>query len=136
MLVATASNEMAILPVGIGGRYREITTWTGAEVALEPRLSVATAMSVLVPRARLPEMAVALKLKGAVVKVRSRTFPLKTWTLVTLPSESVAEVRMATESVFPKTALLGGLVMLTLGGELAPGVTVMLACMNGWGVQW
>src|SRR5215510_13642845 len=115
MPVATASNEIAMLPVGTGGRYLEITTWTGAEVALEPRLSVATANNVLVPRVRLPAMAVALKLNGGAVKVRSRTFPLKTWTLVTLPSESVAEVRTATESVLPNTALSAGLVIVTLG---------------------
>src|SRR3954469_10263170 len=117
MLVATASKVMAMLPVGTGGRYLEITTRTGAEVALTPRLSVATATRVLVPRAKLPEMAVALKLNCGAVKVRSNTFPLKTWTLVTVPSESTAEVRMATESVLPKTELSAGLVMVTLGGR-------------------
>jgi hypothetical protein len=39
--------------------------------------------------------------------------------LVTLPSESVPTPRTATESVLPKTELSGGLVMVTLGGELA-----------------
>src|SRR5689334_6658036 len=99
-------------PIGIGGRYLEITTRTGADVPLEPRLSVAIAISVFVPRARLPPMAVALKLKDGVVTVRNRRFPLKIWILVTVPSGSVATPRTATASVLPNTALSNGLVIV------------------------
>ena len=79
---------------------------------------MATAVSVFVPSAKLPAIAVAVKLYGAVEKLRSNTAPLKSWTFVTLPSESLAEARTVTVSVLPKTALSAGLVMVTLGGTI------------------
>ena len=86
---------------------------------MAPRLSVATAVKVFVPSAKLPASAVPEKLYGAVVKLRSNTAPLKSWTFVTVPSESLAEVWTVMVSVLPKAALSAGLVMVTLGGMFA-----------------
>ena len=88
-------------------------------------MSVATAVKVFVPSAKLPAIAVAVKVYGpAPAKVRSNTVPLKNWTFVTLPSASLADATIFTLSVLPKTESSGGLVIVTLGGVFSVPWTV------------
>ena len=104
-------------PLVIAGRYLAMVTCTGAEVVVAPRLSEATAVSVCEPSASR-----AVTLYGLVESLPSDTAPSKNWTLVTLPSVSLAEARMVTLAELLKMALSTGLVMVTLGGTLAAGV--------------
>src|SRR2546422_527713 len=88
-------------------------TFTAADVAVAPRLSVATAVREYVPAGALLHE----KLKGAVVSSPSLVAPWKNSTLATLPSSvAVAEIGNCAGAV--KVAPLAGLVMLTAGGLL------------------
>ena len=71
-LVATGRRKREMFPFVIAGRYLAMVTCTGAEVAVRPRLSVATAVSVCVPSARL-----AVKLYGLAATLPSSTAPSK-----------------------------------------------------------
>jgi hypothetical protein len=103
-----------MFPFVIAGRYLATVKCTGAEVAVRPTLSDATAVSVCKPSAKVN--AAVEKLYGLVEILRSNTSPSKNWTLVTLPAVSLAEAPMVTLAVLPKTEFSAGLVIVTLSG--------------------
>src|SRR5712692_725419 len=85
---------------------------TAAEVVLAPRLSVAIAVSVCAPAARLARATP----KGAAVAVPTSVAPSKKSTLATLPSASPAVAVTVMLAGAMKTALLAGPVIVTVGG--------------------
>src|SRR5437773_12435692 len=112
MLVAIGTRKTEKAPLVTAGVYLAMVRCTGAEVAVVPALSEATAVRVCRPSA---------KVKGAVVKrngltetLRSKPAPSKNDTLVTAPFVSVTLAPMVKVSVLPKMELSGGLVMVTL----------------------
>src|ERR1051326_1544608 len=107
--------------------YRAMVKVTGADVVARPKLSEATAVKGWAPRAKVK--APLLKEYGAAVKVRSNVAPSKNRTFVTVPLVLVAVAPMLMVSVLPKTELLGGLVMVTLGG-LLPELTVIFTTLE------
>src|SRR5512142_3318261 len=117
MLVATGSRKREIAPLVTCGVYRATVRCTGAEVAAAPRLSVATAVSVCKPSAKVN--GAVEKRYGLAETLRSNTARSKNWTFVTVPTPLVTEAPMVTLSVLPKTELSGGLVRVTLGGVFA-----------------
>src|ERR1039458_950149 len=127
MLVATVSRKREKAPLVTSGVYLAMVTCTVAEVAMAPRLSEATAVTVCKPSAK-PNAPIET-LYGLVVRLPSDTSPSKNWTFVTLPSGSLAEAWMFMVSVLPKLELSGGLVMVTLGGTFAT-LTVTLTTVE------
>src|SRR3954470_8108995 len=119
MPVATGCRRMAMSPFLMAGRYLAMIMWTGAEVEAAPGLVVARAVSVCAPTSSL-----ALTLYGLVASLPSDTGPSKNWTLVTEPSESLAEARTEREAAALKTPPSTGLVIVTLGGIFALAWTV------------
>jgi len=90
---------------------------TAAEVVLAPWLSVAFAVSVCVPAARLTRAT----LYGATVAVPASVPPSKKSTLATQPLLSEALAVTETLAGAVKLALLAGEVMLTAGGAFGGG---------------
>src|ERR1035441_5842012 len=117
MLVAMGSRKREKAPLVTSGVYLAMVTCMGAEVAVAPRLSEATAVTVCKPSAK-PNAPIET-VYGLVVRLPSDRSPSKNWTFVTLPSVSLAEAPMVIVSVLPKVELSGGLVMVTLGGTFA-----------------
>src|SRR2546426_1019390 len=102
-------------------------TFTAADVAGAPRLSVATAVREYVPAGALLHE----KPSGAVVASPSLVPPWKNSTLATLPSTSVAVAEIGMFAGAVNVAPLAGLVMLTAGGLFdRPGLTVMLTAAD------
>src|SRR6185503_10396021 len=120
MFVATGIRKSAMLPFVMGGRYPAMVTWMGADVVVAPRLSEATAVNVCTPKSSL-----TVTLNGLVASLPNDTAPSKNWTLVTVPSVSLAEARMVRFADALNVALSTGLVMVTLGG-MFPELTVTL----------
>src|SRR5712691_10515795 len=85
---------------------------TAAEVTLNPRLSVARAVSVCAPGETLAKV----MLNGAAVAVPTSVVPSKKSTLTTLPSASLAVAFTVMLAGAATTALLAGLVIATVGG--------------------
>src|SRR5713101_2256127 len=86
--------------------------FTGAEVVLTPRLSVARAVSVCVPAATLASVTP----KGAAVTVPASVAPSKKSTLAMVPSESLAVAVTVIVAGAVNTALLAGPVIVAVGG--------------------
>src|SRR5205814_403036 len=114
MPVAIGCKRMLMSPFVMAGRYLAVVMWTGAEVVAAPRLSLATAVSVCTPGAR-----VALRLYGRVESLPNNTRPSKNRTFVTLPSLSWALAVIGTLAGAVKEAPLVGESTETEGGILA-----------------
>ena len=87
-------------------------TFTPAEVLVAPRLSVAEAVKLYTPAARL----LTVKLYGMLVTEPREVEFLRNSTLLTDPSLSEAVACRTPVHGAEKVPPLGGLVMLTLGG--------------------
>src|SRR5712692_10027645 len=99
---------------------------TPAEVVLNPRLSVAIAVSVCAPAATLARVTP----KGAAVAVPTSVAPSKKSTLTTLPSVSAAVAVTEMLAGAAKTALLAGAVMLTAGSRSTRMLTAAEVVLN------
>src|SRR5690242_7659147 len=103
----------------VGGELVVTMTVTDNVVVLAPRLSEATAVSVYETTHKFSE-----RLKGLADTLPREVAPSKNWTLVMLPSLSVAAARMVMVAGAIKVAPLVGLLMATVGAKLVAPMTV------------
>src|SRR5882672_5622763 len=101
---------------------------TAAEVTLNPRLSVARAVSVCAPGETLARV----MLNGAAVAVPTSVVPSKKSTLATLPSASPAVAFTVMLAGAVKTVLLAGLVIVTVGGVSTLILTAAEVALTPW----
>src|SRR6185437_4976449 len=98
-----------MLPLVMAGKYRAVVKFTGADVTLSPASLNATAVNVWAPIESVAEM-----LYGLLMSLPTAFVPSKNCTFVTVPLVGTAVACISVAAELGSTALLVGLVTVTL----------------------